>query len=84
MVEMEVQSNETAGGILLAGEPEKPMMGTVLSIGSGRITEQGQRVPLEVSVGDKVVFPKYAGNRVKEGNEEFLIIRESDVLVIVQ
>ena len=62
---------------------EKPQKGEVLAVGSGEIIE-GKKVPLEVKVGDEIIFSKYAGTEVKLDDEEYLIIRQSDVLAILE
>lgn len=78
------EEQKTAGGILLPGSAqEKPQQGTVLAVGNGQITENGVR-PLEVQVGDKVLFGQYAGQTVKVDGEELLIMKESDVLGVLE
>ncbi len=78
------EEQKTAGGILLPGSAqEKPQQGTVLAVGNGQITESGVR-PLEVKVGDKVLFGQYAGQTVKVDGEELLIMKESDVLGVLE
>lgn len=62
---------------------EKPQEGTVLAVGPGRLDEQGKRLPMDVKVGDKVLYAKYAGTEVKIEGEEYLILKESDILAIV-
>ncbi|MFO7245909.1 MAG: co-chaperone GroES [Thermaerobacter sp.] len=75
----------TQGGIILPDTAkEKPQQGKVLAVGSGRTLDNGQKVPLEVSVGDTVIFSKYAGTEVKIGGEEYLILSERDILAIVE
>ncbi len=72
------------GGIIIPDTAkEKPQQGEVVAVGPGRITDNGQKIPLEVKVGDKVIFGKYAGTEVTVDGEEFLILRESDILAIV-
>ena len=69
------------GGIILPDTAkEKPQRGEVVAVGPGRLDENGKRVPMEVSKGDKVIYAKYAGTEIKEGDAEFLILRESDIL----
>jgi chaperonin GroES len=76
---------KTAGGILLPDTAkEKPQLGEVLAVGPGRMLESGDRAGLSVKVGDRVFFGKYAGSEVKVEGEEFKIMRESDILGIVQ
>jgi len=80
-----IENEETTkSGIVLPGTAkEKPMQGEVLAVGSGELVD-GKKVPLEVKVGDKVIYSKYAGTEVKMDGEEYLIIRQSDVLAIIE
>jgi len=74
----------TASGIFLPDTAkEKPQEGEVIAVGPGRI-EDGKRVELDVKVGDRVIYSKYAGTEVKLDNKEVLILRESDILAIVE
>jgi chaperonin GroES len=74
----------TRSGIVLPDTAkEKPQEGTIIATGPGRITEKGDRIPMEVKEGDKVIYAKYAGTEYKQGEDELLIIRESDILAIV-
>ncbi len=78
------EEQKTAGGILLPGSAqEKPQQGTVIATGNGQITDNGVR-PLDVKVGDKVLFGQYAGQTVKVDGEELLIMKESDVLGVLE
>jgi len=71
----------TKGGIVIPDTAkDKPQEGTVLAVGPGRMTEDGKRIPLDVKVGDLVVYAKYGGTEIKEGDEELIILRESDIL----
>lgn len=63
---------------------EKPQKGEVIAVGPGRVDEKGNRVPMEVKVGDKVIFSKYAGSEVKIDDEEFLVMREDDILAVIE
>ncbi len=75
---------KTKGGIVLPDSAkERPQQGEVLAVGGGRRLDDGKVVPLEVKVGDKVLFSKYGGIEVKEGGEEYLILREDDILGIL-
>ena len=72
------------GGIIIPDTAkEKPQEGEVIAIGPGRIDDNGNRVPLDVSVGDKVIYSKYGGTEVKYSGEEFLILSARDVLAVV-
>jgi chaperonin GroES len=71
----------TKGGIVIPDTAkEKPQEGAVLAVGPGRMTEDGKRIPLDVKVGDVVIYAKYGGTEIKEGDEELIILRESDIL----
>lgn len=75
---------KTASGIVLPDTAkEKPQQGEVLAVGSGKLLENGQKVALEVKVGDKVIYSKYAGNEIKIDGQECMILNERDVLAIV-
>lgn len=78
------QEEITAGGIVLPETAkEKPQKGKVLSVGPGDRDEDGERIPLDVSEGDTVLFAKYAGTEIKVDGKKLLILRESDLLAIV-
>jgi chaperonin GroES len=73
----------TKSGIVLPDTvKEKPQDGKVLAVGAGRLLENGARLAMEVKVGDTVVYSKYAGTEVKMGDEDVLVLRESDILAI--
>ncbi|MDT3699285.1 MAG: co-chaperone GroES [Thermincola sp.] len=75
---------KTASGIVLPDTAkEKPQQGEVLAVGSGKLLENGQKVALEVKVGDKVIYSKYAGNEIKIDGQECMILNERDILAIV-
>ena len=75
------QESTTKGGIFLPDTAkEKPQEGEVVAVGPGRVTDDGPRVAMELSAGDKVIYSKYAGTEYKDGDDEYLILRESDVL----
>ena len=80
-----VQSDEkTAGGIIIPDTAqEKPMEGEVLEVGSGARDESGRLLPLDVKKGDKILFGKWSGTEVKMNGEEYLIMKESDIMGIV-
>ena len=75
------QEEVSKGGLVLPDTArERPQEGAVIATGPGRLTDEGNRVPLELSVGDKVLFAKYAGTELKEEEDDFLVLRESDIL----
>jgi chaperonin GroES len=79
------QEEMTAGGIILPETAkEKPQEGNVLAVGPGDRDEKGVRVPMDVKVGDKVLFAKYSGTEVKLDGRKLLIMRESDLLAVVE
>lgn len=74
----------TASGIVLPETAkEKPMEGRILAVGPGARNEEGERAPLDVKVGDKVLFAKYAGTEIKHNGTKYLIMRESDLLAVI-
>jgi chaperonin GroES len=77
--------NMTKGGIVLPDSAkEKPREGIVLALGDGRLLESGERAPFQVKVEDRVLFSSYAGTEIKIGGEELLLVREDEILAIVQ
>jgi len=79
------EEEKTAGGLYIPDSAkEKPQKGVVIEVGPGRITDDGKRQPLEVKVGDTILFDKYSGSKVKIDEEEYLIIREEDILGIIE
>ena len=79
------EEQKTAGGLLLAvGAQEKPSQGEVIAVGNGQIRENGDVRALDVKVGDKVLFGQYAGSTVKVDGEELLIMKESDILGVLE
>jgi chaperonin GroES len=78
------QEEKTSSGIILPDTAkEKPQEGEVVAVGPGRTNEDGKRVPMEVKAGDRVIYSKFAGTEYKEAGQEYLILRESDVLAKV-
>ena len=76
---------KTKSGIVLPDTAkEKPQEGEVVAVGNGKLLETGQRVPIDLKTGDKILFSKYAGNEVKIDDVEYLIMRESDVLGAIE
>ncbi len=71
----------TKGGIVLPDTAkEKPQEGEVIAVGPGRMTDEGKRLPMDIKVGDTVIYAKYGGTEIKDGDEELIILRESDIL----
>jgi len=85
VVEPIEQEEMTPGGIVLPETAkEKPQQGKVLAVGPGERDEKGHRIPLDVKVGDRVLFAKYAGTEVKIDGKKLLILRESDILAVIE
>ena len=81
LVEVDVEESKTAGGILLPDTAQKKSQkGTVIAIGSGKVLDNGERLPFEVAVGDSVLFAKYSGVDIEEGGKKFLLLSERDIL----
>lgn len=81
LVEVDVEESKTAGGILLPDTAQKKSQkGTVIAIGSGKVLDNGERLPFEVGVGDRVLFAKYSGVDIEEGGKKFLLLSERDIL----
>jgi chaperonin GroES len=79
------EESKTAGGIFIPDTAkEKPQMGQIVNVGKGKKTEDGKTIPVDVKAGDKVLFGKYAGTEVKVEGEEYLIMREDDILGIIE
>ncbi|RJR49190.1 MAG: co-chaperone GroES [Desulfobacteraceae bacterium] len=79
------QEEKTKGGIIIPDTAkEKPQEGKVVAVGSGKVDESGERVPLEVKEGDLVLFGKYSGTEIKVDGVEHLIMREDDILAIIE
>jgi chaperonin GroES len=78
------EEEKTAGGLFIPDTAkEKPQKGEIVAAGKGRVTEDGKVLPLEVKVGDKVLFGKYAGTELKLDGHEYLMMREEDILGII-
>ncbi|MFA7541540.1 MAG: co-chaperone GroES [Lysobacterales bacterium] len=76
---------KSAGGIVIPDSAtEKPIKGEVLAVGNGKILESGDKRPLDLKVGDKVLFGKYSGTEVKVDGEELLVMREEDVMAVIE
>ena len=85
VVEREEALDVTAGGIVLPdAAKDKPARGTIVSIGDGRLLDDGSRSKLQVKVGDRVLFSSYAGEQFKLGDQELLLMREEDILAVIE
>ena len=79
------EEERTKGGIIIPDTAkEKPQEGKVIAVGNGKVNDEGKKVPLDVKAGDKILFGKYSGSEVKLDDEEYLILREEDVLAIIE
>ncbi len=84
VIELVETEEKTASGIVLPDSAkEKPQEGKIVAVGTGRVLDNGDRVALEVSVGDRIIFSKYSGTEVKYQGTEYLILRDNDILAIV-
>ena len=85
MLVRRIEEKETAkGGIIIPDTAkEKPMQGKVLAVGNGRVLENGKTLPLDVKVGDRILFGKYSGTEIKIEGEEVLVVREDEVLAVM-
>ncbi|MEL7496624.1 MAG: co-chaperone GroES [Planctomycetota bacterium] len=85
VVERVVAESTTSGGILLPGSAQdKPSRGTVISVGDGKLLRDGSRSELQVKPGDHVLFSSYGPDEIKIGEEEYLLMREDDVLAVIE
>jgi chaperonin GroES len=80
---LEAEQTTASGLVIPDTAKEKPQEGEVLAVGPGRIDDKGNRVPLDVNIGDRVIFSKYGGTEIKHGGEEYLILSARDVLAVV-
>src|SRR3954470_11680901 len=85
LVRRMAEEEKTAGGLFIPDTAkEKPQRGEIVATGKGRVTEDGKTLPLEVKAGDKILFGKYSGTELKLNGEEYLMMREEDILGILQ
>jgi chaperonin GroES len=85
LVKREEETEEKIGGIIIPDTAkEKPQRGKVVAVGNGKILDDGKRVALDVKSGDRILFGKYSGNEVKIDGDDYLILREEDVLAILE
>lgn len=84
LVKVEEEETKTMGGILLPDTAQKKSQkGVVVTVGSGKMTEEGKRLPLEVKEGDEVLFAKYSGTEIEDKGEKYLLLSERDILAIL-
>ena len=82
---LEDDTEKTKGGLYIPDSAkEKPQQGKVMAVGKGRVSDDGKVIPLDVKAGDKILFGKYSGSEVKIDDKEYLILREEDVLAILE
>ena len=85
IVERIAEEEKTKGGIIIPDTAkEKPQEGKVIAVGKGKVTEDGKLLPVSVQAGDKILFGKYSGTEVKLNGNEYLIMREDDILGVVE
>ena len=85
LVKRVAEEAKTKGGIIIPDTAkEKPAEGKVVAVGNGRIGDDGKRIPLEIKKGDRILFGKYGGQEIKVEGEEYLIMREDDVLCVIE
>ena len=85
LIKREEPSDKKKGGIIIPDTAkEKPLEGKVIAVGSGKVDDHGKRVPMEVKAGDRILIGKYAGNEIKIDDVEHVIVREDEILGIIQ
>jgi len=85
LVKPEKAEQKTASGLYISsGAQEKPQRGEVIAVGAGKLDAKGERIPVDVKVGDVVIYGKYGGNEVKIDGEEYLLMRDSDIYAVVE
>jgi chaperonin GroES len=79
------EEEKTKGGIIIPDSAkEKPVEGKVIAVGDGRINKEGKKIPMEIKKGDRILFAKYGGSEIKMDGEEYLMMKEDDVLAIIE
>ena len=85
LVKRQEEKETKKGGIIIPDSAkEKPQEGKVIAVGNGKVTDEGKKVALDVKAGDKILFGKYSGSEVKVDEQEYLIMKEDDVLAIIE
>ena len=84
LVKRQEEKETRKGGIIIPDSAkEKPQEGKVIAVGNGKVSEDGKKIPLDVKAGDKILFGKYSGTDIKIDGEEYLILREDDILAVL-
>ena len=79
------EGEQQIGGIIIPDTAkEKPQQGTVIAVGNGKVNDNGKRIPLDVNAGDRILFGKYSGQEIKFDGQEYLIMKEDDVLAVIE
>ena len=85
LLELVEEETTTPSGIVLPDSAkEKPQFATVVAVGEGKLLDSGERLPVEVSVGDKVLFEKYSGSEVKHEGTEYLVVKDTDIIAVAE
>ena len=85
LVKPDEAEQKTASGLYIASNAqEKPQRGTIVAVGAGKVNDKGERIPMDVKVGDRVLFGKYSGQTVKVDGEELLVMREEDIMGVLE
>jgi len=85
LLEIVEEETTTPSGIVLPDSAkEKPQFATVVAVGEGKLLDSGERLPVEVSVGDKVLFEKYSGSEVKHEGTEYLVVKDTDIIAVAE
>jgi chaperonin GroES len=85
IIRTQEEQEKTKGGIIIPDTAkEKPVEGNVIAVGAGRIKKDGTKMPLEIKKGDRVLYAKYAGTEIKMDGEEYLMMKEDDILAVIE
>lgn len=85
LIKPDAAEQKTASGLYIASNAqEKPQRGEVVAVGAGKLNNDGQRIPMDVKVGDKVIYGKFGGNEIKVDGEDYLLMRADDIYAIVE
>ena len=84
LVKPDEAEQKTASGLYIANAQEKPQRGTIVAVGAGKVNDKGERIPMDVKVGDVVIYGKFGGNEVKVDGEKYLLMRADDIYAVVE